>query len=48
MRIFDNGVYRDATEKEIAEWERLPPPDSDPITDEDKAEAYDILTGVSE
>lgn len=49
MRVYDGSVYRDATPEEIAkneafdeEMRRLPP------TDADKAEAYDILMGVSE
>ena len=25
MRIYDNGVYRDATPEEIAEWEKQEP-----------------------
>ena len=49
MRIFDGQIYRDATPEEEAaskafeeELAKLPK------SSEDKAEAYDILMGVSE
>ncbi len=51
MKICDNGIIRDMTEEEIAELDRerssLPNP-ADYEEEQDKAEAYDILTGVSE
>lgn len=47
MRIFDNGVYRDATPEEIAELEALmaatPPPE--PTTEEKLAALLAALEG---
>jgi len=50
MKIMDNGVIRDMTPEEeaqfIADHEAMIPPWADVDTPEDKAEAYDILMGV--
>ena len=50
MRIFDGDAYRDATEEEIAEFERAAEEEEErrksmPPSADDKAEAYDILMG---
>jgi hypothetical protein len=47
MQICDNGVIREMTEAEEYMANNLPDP-ADQVTDTDKAEAYDILMGVSE
>lgn len=51
MKIIVNGITRDMTPEEEAEWERehkdLPPYPKGAF-DADKAEAYDILMGVEE
>ena len=47
MQICDNGVVRDMTSAEEYMANNLPDP-LDQVTDYDKAEAYDILTGVGE
>lgn len=43
MKIVDNGIVRDMTAEEEEAFYKDPEPSV-----EDKAEAYDILTGVSE
>lgn len=43
MRMMDNGIARDMTSEEIEAAYNNPEPSV-----EDKAEAYDILMGVSE
>lgn len=54
MRIYDNGVYRDATPEEEAAAEAVIPPDDkksleDRIAElEDELEATRILLGVDE
>ena len=49
MRIFDGLIYRDATPEEEAENKAFEEEIANlPNSIEDKAEAYDILTGVSE
>jgi len=45
MQICDNGIIRDMTEEEEIIANNLPNP-LEQVTDLDKAEAYDILTGV--
>lgn len=47
MRIFDNGIVRDMTPEEEAQYENTPAPGSDdaPIEPQD---ALDIITGVTE
>lgn len=49
MKISENGVTRDMTPEEEAEWEEMHkdlPPYPEGAFDQDKAEAYDILMGV--
>ena len=51
MKIIVNGITRDMTPEEEAEWgleHKDLPPYPEGAFDMDKAEAYDILTGVSE
>lgn len=54
MRVYDNGIYRNATADELAELERLaselPPPEPTPeerIADLEEALAL-LLSGVTE
>lgn len=49
MKIIVNGITRDMTPEEEAQWERDHkdlPPYPDGAFDMDKSEAYDILMGV--
>ena len=56
MRIYDNGVYRDATPDEIAAWEQEvaqqpapePTPDERIAALEEQLEATKILLGLEE
>ena len=56
MRIYDNGVYRDATAEEIAAWEQEaaqqpapePTPDERIAALEDELAATKILLGLEE
>lgn len=41
MMVYDNGIYREPTEEEVAAWESMPEPET--------AEAMlDIIMGVEE
>ena len=48
MIVCDNGVYRPPTPEELISWESTPEPETEYSDLADKAEAYDILMGVSE
>ena len=47
MKIFDNGVYRDATPEELAEWaaEAAAAPPPEPTTEEKLAAILAALEG---
>ena len=50
MRIYDNGIYRDATPKEIAEFERQTAemPEPEPTLEEQLADLTDLVGILSE
>lgn len=41
MRIYDNGAYRDATDEEVAFWDRQELPDNNTLSDSERLDALE-------